>query len=68
MAQRIITHDGPAGCRYKVYWDSEFREYVTKLFIEGKHYEPSDYFTNDKQDAINTGIAMMRRAWAERDQ
>ncbi len=34
--------------------------YHVKLFKGGKHHEPSDYFTDDKDDAHNTAQAMVK--------
>lgn len=42
----------------KIYWDNENEEYVCKLYIAGKHYEPADYFTSDREDAIRTASSM----------
>lgn len=35
-------------------------EYVVKLWINGKHYEPADYFTDDKDDAQRTAQTMVQ--------
>ena len=35
--------------------------YHVKLFKDGKHHEPADYFTNDKDDAHSTAKDMVRR-------
>lgn len=45
---------------YKVFRDAENNEYVTKYYVDGKKYEDGDYFTSDKQDAINTGESEIR--------
>lgn len=37
----------------KVYWDSDWQEYVCRTYIDGKHYEAADYFDNDKESAIS---------------
>lgn len=42
----------------KVYRDAAHDEFVCKVYSNGKHYEPADYFTNDKQDAIDTANTM----------
>lgn len=42
----------------KVFYNPEFEEYVCKLYRAGKHYEPADYFTPDKVDAIATAERM----------
>lgn len=34
--------------------------YHVKLFKSGKHHEPSDYFTDDKDDAHATAKAMVK--------
>jgi len=34
--------------------------YHVKLFKAGKHYEPADYFTNDKEDAHGTAKHMVK--------
>ena len=35
--------------------------YHVKLFKDGKHHEPADYFTDDKDDAHSTAKDMVRR-------
>lgn len=35
----------------KVYWDSEYREFVVK----DKRNPAADYFTDDLEDAVGTG-------------
>lgn len=45
---------------YKVFRDAENNEFVTKYYVDGKKYEDGDYFTSDKQDAINTGESEIR--------
>ena len=37
---------------YKIYWDAEFQEYSIKV------YKDFVYFTDDKQDAIDTANLM----------
>lgn len=43
----------------KVYYNSDLAEFVVKLYVDGTHYEPADYFTDDKQDADGTAAAML---------
>ena len=38
----------------KVYYDSEWQEYVVKFYEGGKYNPEADYFTDDKDDAIGT--------------
>lgn len=40
--------------------DNEGDPYIVKLFKNGKHYEPADYFTDDKVDAIGTAKMMVK--------
>jgi hypothetical protein len=35
-------------------------ENITLYYVDGKKYEDGDYFTSDKQDAINTGESEIR--------
>lgn len=37
-------------------------EFCVELFIDGKHIENADYFTNDLLDATQTAKDMARRA------
>jgi len=46
----------------KVHWNSQLQEYKVSLFRAGKHYEPGDYFTDDKSDALASGQLMVRDA------
>ena len=40
--------------------------YHVKLFKGGKHHEPADYFTNDKDDAHSTAKRMVKESLEER--
>ena len=42
----------------KIKRDKDWGEWVVELYVNGKHYEPADYHTDDKQDAIDTAKAM----------
>ena len=42
---------------HKIYRDVEFNEYVVK-FAADPSWEPSWYYTDDKDDAISTAAAM----------
>ena len=63
------SYSNPSGHQSKVYkLSGEHNEgdpYHVKLFKNGKHYEPADYFTNDKDDAHSTAKAMVKKS-AER--
>ena len=41
--------------RYHFVWE----EYVCELHVNGIHYEPADYYTTDKQDALDTATKMV---------
>ena len=64
------THDGrrlvqtfTAGTvAIKVYYDSDLAEYCCELYKAGIHYEPADYFTDDKADALASAQDMLRRS------
>jgi hypothetical protein len=43
----------------KVYKDSEWNEYVCRLFINGEESVDSSYHTDDKQDALDTANSML---------
>ena len=49
-------------CLVKVYKDSEWNEYVCRLFINGTENKDASYHTDDKLDALDTAIAMLRFA------
>ncbi len=48
------------GRTVKIYWLSETKEYVCRLFVKGVHYRPADSFTNDLSDAYGTAEHMAR--------
>lgn len=58
------TYNHSNGNQSKVYKLSgahdEGDPYHVKLFKGGKHYEPADYFTNDKEDAHGTAKHMVK--------
>lgn len=43
----------------KVYFDSDWGEYRCRLFVQGVENTDSEYFTDDKNDAIDTAQAMV---------
>lgn len=45
----------------KIYKDSGTNEFVVKFFINDKHKENADYFTDDKEDAVNTATNMLKK-------
>ena len=43
------------GRQVKTYYNSDLREYTVKWYnSQGVHMDASDYFTNDKEDALAT--------------
>lgn len=40
--------------------DDEGDPFIVKLFKNGKHHEPADYYTDDKSDAIGTAKMMVK--------
>lgn len=54
-----ITGTLSRACR--IYWNSDVQEYIVRLYMDGQHYEPADYFTTDEDDALNTARDMCTR-------
>lgn len=46
----------------KVYWNSDEREFICRLFVDGKENTAASYFTDDLEDAKATAKDMVRRA------
>lgn len=57
----ISTINRSVGVKAKVFFNSEYEEYIVKFFSDNVHCENADYFTNDKEDAINTANAELNR-------
>lgn len=57
--KRFITEFSRKGASVKVYYTSEYQEYVTQVYRSGKHYEPADYFTDCRDDAMRTARTML---------
>ena len=64
------SYSNASGHESKVYkLSGEHNEgdpYHVKLFKGGKHHEPADYFTNDKDDAHSTAKRMVKESLDER--
>ena len=54
MRKQHETLTTTTGKQAKVYGPNDYGEYVTRFYVNGKHMDASDYFTDDKQDAIDT--------------
>lgn len=60
MAKRRIHVETAGDKTVKVFYNSEYSEYIARLYIRGVLNAAADYFTSDKQDAIETAAAMIR--------
>lgn len=58
MARKLIDSMSVLERTVKVYRDSEWQEYVVRLYVDGKLQPNADYFTNNKEDALSTGACM----------
>lgn len=52
----------PAGYRTKIYRNSEWDEFVVRLYHDGHHDQDADYHTPDKDDAFATAKSMVEHA------
>ncbi len=43
----------------KIYFNSEYSEYICRLFIDNTEQKDAAYFTNDKDDANDTAKLML---------
>ena len=53
------TSQAAPGVIVRGFWNPEHEEYTVQIRVNGQHNEPADYFTDDRQDAENTGFAML---------
>lgn len=51
--------DTQQGRVVRIYRDSEWDNFVVRIYIRGEHYELADYFTDDLNDANDTGFEML---------
>jgi hypothetical protein len=56
MAKRKIQTFANNSKMASVYRNAEFDEYEVRFSTDGEDFPDADYFTNDKQDAIETAI------------
>ena len=57
---RILVHkekDSTGRKEIRVYWDSEWEEFITKFYGDGQYLQNCDSHCTDKQEAIDTGKA-----------
>ena len=57
MAKRKIETYEKDGKVAKVYRNADFDEYEVRFSVKGEDLPDADYFTNDKQDAIDTAVS-----------
>ncbi len=60
---RLIKRITNGNRHVSVLRNPDYNEYVCQLFIDGEYIEPADYFSNDKQDALDTAKAMVDPVW-----
>jgi hypothetical protein len=56
---RFITEFSRITAKVTIFYDSENEEYICRVFREGRHYEPADYFTDCYDDAMLTARTML---------
>jgi len=56
---KITIEDGNK--KAKIYYDSEWQEYVVQFYIDGRWEAKADYFTPDLEDAKDTVNLVYRR-------
>lgn len=62
MRNRLkATITGTLNRQCRIYWNSDLKEYQVKLFMDGQHYAPADYFTTDEHDALGSARNMCTR-------
>ncbi len=58
----VSTINRSLGFKAKIYFNAEYSEYVARFYDDnGVHIKSADYFTDDKQDAINTAHLELNR-------
>ena len=59
---RVIHEERVGAHRVYVMRDTHWDEYRAELWLDGVHYEPADYHTEDRRDAIGTARLMASQA------
>jgi hypothetical protein len=57
MAKRLIHKEEQENIILKVYKNNEWNEFITIVLVNGK--QEMEYFTDYKDDAINTGLSVL---------
>jgi len=61
MALRKIAAIKHGANEARVFRESSDGEFIVKFYRAGKHYEPADYFTDDRGDAEGTARNELER-------
>lgn len=63
-AQRLIdtVYSSDGKVTVKVYRDTDWEEFVCKMWVNGAYQSAADYHTDDKGDALSTAKDMARKA------
>lgn len=64
---QTIAHPDHVGFAVAIYRDSEWNEFRARLIVNGIADRDSDAFADTKDEAINTGRAMIAHAAQQRD-
>lgn len=59
MAKRLVETVLEGTSKVKIYYHSDVSEYQCRLYLLGVLAPAHDYFTDDKQDALDTASAML---------
>lgn len=57
--RKVFSSPNGTALSFTVFYDFDYEEFVVKLFKDGAYQPDADYFTNDQDDAVNTGFAML---------
>jgi len=60
-ARKLLQTQSGGKMTAKVYRDSETNEFVVKFYVDGVYQTEADYFTDDKQDAMDTARSQVNR-------
>ena len=51
----LLAESSPRLCGSSISWDEDWQEYRVRFFdSDGRHYEPADYYTDCRDDAVAT--------------
>lgn len=56
---RFIKEFSCNTAKVSIFYNSEFSEYICRVFREGRHYKPADYVTECWYDAKQTARSML---------